>query len=556
MHYRSDFHCVPIIIEGSRATFPLGLALTSSFVRESRINKIRIFYHESSVKSVRVPTKELGGEILMLPWCESDELCVFVDEILPQKYRITFTTNKLQDYWKETSIRISPDRVIYPIVFEAPNRGDISWSSGSLFSRRQRYHTRFIILQFSRVPPVGAIHRLPNEILHQIMMELRLQLEDLSSSLAQVCSRFRDLAAHYLAEPTDNAEKLRLLRYQPSLSRLWRTFRYTTEDVERNLDLLRVIRWSRSATDVRFEAGPVDSAEREKLLDQLAQLRMIQSITFSSPWTTKDIFTFVQKTHSNLRSLEVYSPALATEAADQECTRSLTDCNRVSFVRVPLTRYKIFASILTTMSTKSVKHSENQLQTLEIVHSFPLPPGLERDIFGPGSRSLANLKFLRLDCLPYQLSNSSDHPWSLSAPLSISRFPQLTHLILEGYNERSRLLPYNFFALILRGCPKELQYLSLNYCSIGFSHFREFCALFFRTARWFTEWDSKIEVVLFFGEWEEEEVAKTWGCGFSSSDGSAHNIRRRRGRRHGSLVTFQRKLRCAQLVMFSSSNTE
>ncbi|KAH8924531.1 hypothetical protein BT69DRAFT_1318837 [Atractiella rhizophila] len=506
MGYFSNFHCAPIVIERTRTRFPLLLAVTPRFVVESGFKAIRVYYHESSIKSSRVPTNELDEQVVMLPLCETDELTIYVDELLPQKCQISFTSEKLPDYWKELSIQISLDRVIYPIAFEARQSSDIVW--GPFPFRTRQYYARSIIFQLSHVPAAGAIHRLPDEILHQIMTEFR-RSQGWSPTIRQVCRKLNEVASYYLAEPNNNGEKLRLLHSQPSSSSLWRTFRYTAEDVKRDLDLLPVLLSSRHITSVSLEAGPVDSVERKKLLDQLVRHSVIESIAFAPPWTTKDIFTFIEHSHSSLRSLQVHDPVLVPEALDEGFTRSPGTYNRLSFFHVPFSKCRVFGSILAKISAMSSQLTENQLQMLEIVRSFPLPDGLEEELFSRGFPSLANLRHLRLDCLPYQLSNN-EHLLTLSAPLPILQFRELTHLILEGYDESSLLVPYDFFAHMLQGYSEKLQYLSLKYCSIGFSHFREFCALFFRTAR-FTEWDSRMVLVLFFDEWEEGEVINTWG---------------------------------------------
>ncbi|KAH8925756.1 hypothetical protein BT69DRAFT_1279435 [Atractiella rhizophila] len=509
------FHCVPYQPGAPQEeVFELAIVLSPSFMQASGYTKIRLFFRRFSKLPNRPNGKhEAGGniEIIPLPYEGTDELIACFDEIFHLHFRVSFPGRastcmlSAESGWEEREVFMSLDQTIYPFQ-DARDVVRVTYGHGWY-----RAPVIPVLFQFCRVPSRDTVDGLPNEIWNEIFHELwaRHRYNNRRSStrlrpiaLGHVSVRMRALGAQFASEPEKNSEKLAILKTNTAPSSFWQTLRCTKQD----FNSLLHIHWS-----LLFRFGHNISKERQKFLTRLIGLPSLSSISFTAPWTSSEIFWFL--THFDEPTcyafdLAISSPVLVPECVDSQelegkSTRFVFYWRKLWFSNISLRSLPSLTSLI-------VARLPGNLVDLRIHKCFPLPANLEEKLFHSDA-DVIPLNILHLDLLPSVSYSVPERAlYSLSRPLSIPRYLWLYDLSLEGYADNSLLLPYDFFHQMVENRNphrRGLRRISIKYCSIAFRGFREYCSSFFHRGE-------RLDLVLFFGEWDEEEVVRTWGSTF------------------------------------------
>ncbi|KAH8924001.1 hypothetical protein BT69DRAFT_114991 [Atractiella rhizophila] len=247
--------------------------------------------------------------------------------------------------------------------------------------------------------------------------------------------------------------------------------------------------------------------EARIVLRAIESLKKLEQVTFgnkgSRKWRKEEIEDFTWRTSGRLRRLTAYE---VEELSSSSSARSVSNGLHLplGFTSVTLENYPP-PPILSLPRT---------LLRLKLSNLCPLPPSLSAFPLPP------LLEYLHIELAPFSTDGITS---ILPTPFDLSHLQHLTVLILDGGKDTSNLVSREFFSTLKNA--KSIELIEISYCFVSSFDFPDFIHWFFgdRRAEKPKKNDADMEdgsrseggkvrsrsilrVLLFFGEWAEEEI--------------------------------------------------
>ncbi|KAH8918087.1 hypothetical protein BT69DRAFT_605898 [Atractiella rhizophila] len=340
-----------------------------------------------------------------------------------------------------------------------------------------------LIVQLS-VPPLPSvipciISRLPAELLSIVFSSVYQ-----TASISKVCRAWRAISVPFWREPASAKQAYERLKVYPGAGRLWDELWF---DENISVEMVKeVIRGSPNVTAVDVGAF-WNEEEAETILRAVEGLRHVYNITFregSRKWRKEEVENFSWRMGYRIRWLRAYG-VVASVSPGLLLTPALEYLDLEKYP--PLQRLFL----------------PQNLDTLILSNLCPLPSTIS-------DRPLPLLlDHLRIELAPFFPSGNTS---ILPTPLDLSYLTRLTWLHLDGGEETSNLVSRRLFSTLKNA--KAIYKIKVAYCGLDSSDFPDFIRWFFADQRISSamkkfggmEMGYNLDVVLFFGEWHEEEI--------------------------------------------------
>ncbi|KAH8924171.1 hypothetical protein BT69DRAFT_1280840 [Atractiella rhizophila] len=349
-----------------------------------------------------------------------------------------------------------------------------------------------------RAASIIQIFAPPPDVIRSSISGLPVELLSLIFSLSydpftfsEVCKLWKEVSVPYWGEHVSLVQKYERLKRYLGAGRLWNELVFN-----KSMDVgmvKEVITGSPNVTEVVMFAF-WNEEEAKMVLNAIEGLKRVNEARFwrsSRKWRKEEIENFMQRMDDRIRRLTVRDVEDCPASASP--SEGLHLPSRLEYLR--LHKYPPLPSLPLPHTLKCLELS-NMCPLPSSISEYPLPP---------------ILNILWIDLAPF----SADVKTSiLLTPLDLSHLTCLTQLFLDGGDEKSNLVPREFFSTLKNAT--GIFWITLRYCVVSSFDFPDFIRCFFGDwqERGAEKGDRKdgqrmgddLEVRLFFGEWSEEEI--------------------------------------------------
>ncbi|KAH8914131.1 hypothetical protein BT69DRAFT_1326855 [Atractiella rhizophila] len=255
-----------------------------------------------------------------------------------------------------------------------------------------------------------------------------------------------------------------------------------------------IIIGSPNVTTVEMDAF-WDEDGAKMVLNAIKGFKKLEEVTFgrrgSRKWLNEEVEYFVDRMGGRIRDLNAYGVEDSSSSSFPSGSASLHLAP--GLLSLNLQVYPPLTSICLP----------NSLRKLTLCCLCPIPPSISSSPLPP-----------LLEHIHIMLAPFSAHGYTsmLPTPLDFSHLRHLSLLILDGGEETSNLISHQFFRSLKKKNAMANSTILLRYCVVDWLGFPELIQWFFGM----DEEDgsmakklrmiSNLEVVLFFGEWPEEQI--------------------------------------------------